>query len=60
MSGVKTSATSPTSSSSKPEKAAPKAAKPLAASLPKPWQQIWATVKSSTRRWLGLDDEGLQ
>jgi hypothetical protein len=24
------------------------------------WQQLWATVKSSTRGWLGLDDEGLQ
>ncbi|HWX29840.1 MAG TPA: hypothetical protein VNZ53_20675 [Steroidobacteraceae bacterium] len=53
MSGVKPSATSPTSSNSKPEKV-------VAASLPKPWQQIWATVKSSTRRWLGLDDEGPQ
>jgi hypothetical protein len=43
-------ATLPSSSNNnKPEKPAPK-----------PWQQIWATVKSSTRRWLGLDDEGLQ
>jgi hypothetical protein len=53
MSGVKPSVTSPTSLNSKPEKA-------VAASLPKPWQQIWATVKRSTRRWLGLNDEGLQ
>ena len=49
MSGVKTSATSPTSSNSKSENPPPK-----------PWQQIWATVKSSTKRWLGLDDKGLQ
>ena len=53
MSGVKPLATSPTSSDSKPEKA-------VAASLPKPWQQIWATLKSSTRRLFGLDYEGLQ
>ena len=51
MIAVKPSATSPTSSNdNKPDKA----------SLPKPWQQIWATVKSSTKRWLGLDDKGLQ
>jgi hypothetical protein len=50
MSGAKPSATSPTSSNKKP----------LATSLPKPWQQIWATLKSSTRRLFGLDDEGLQ
>jgi hypothetical protein len=42
-------ATLPSSSNNKPEKP-----------LPKPWQQIWATLKSSTRRLLGLDDEGLQ
>ena len=50
MSDARPSATSPTSSNSKL----------LAASLSKPWQQIWATLKSSTRRLLGLDDEGLQ
>jgi hypothetical protein len=43
------SATLPSSTSNKPEKPPPK-----------PWQQIWATLKSSTKRWLGLDDEGLQ
>ena len=50
MSGVKASATSPTSSNSKPEKPAP---------TPR-WQQISTTLKSSTRRLLGLDDKGLQ
>ena len=34
----------------KPEKPAPSPG----------WQQLWATLKSSTKRWLGLDDEGLQ
>jgi hypothetical protein len=44
-------ATLPSSSNTnnKPEKPAPK-----------PWQQIWTTLKSSTRRLLGLDDKGLQ
>jgi hypothetical protein len=51
MIAVKPSATSPTSSNNK---------KPEKASLLKPWQQIWATVKSSTRRLLGFDDRGLQ
>ena len=27
---------------------------------PRGWQQIWATIKSSTKRLLGLDDEGLR
>jgi hypothetical protein len=49
MIAAKPSATSPTSSNSRSEKPPPK-----------PWQQIWATVKSSTRRLFGLDDEGLQ
>ena len=45
------SATLPSSSNNnKPEKPPPTPG----------WQQIWATVKSSTRRLLGLDNEGLQ
>ena len=46
MSGVKTSATSPTSSNSKSEKPPPSPG----------WRQIWATVKSSTRRLFGLSE----
>ena len=49
MSG-KPPAASPTNSNNKPEKPAPSPG----------WQQIWATLKSSTKRWLGLDEEGLQ
>jgi hypothetical protein len=46
------SATLPSSSNngSKPEKPPPTPG----------WQQIWVTMKSSTRRLFGLDDEGLQ
>jgi hypothetical protein len=45
------SATLPSSSNSnKPERPPPTPG----------WQQIWVTLKSSTRRLLRLDDKGLQ